>query len=299
MAVKEKVTIIDVDPIKMGHVVACLVGEGAGMIMHRFAWKAWQELLFPAPPKSRVDRAETLKHNPLIEYRECFYKNRDLDTPTMFHIPDGTFGKAIAAAAYDMPGPQSKAEISRLARTIGQINLYGIPCLRMDMVRQGGISRTPDVRSRAHFSEWACKIDIQFLANTLTEKSIGNLLVAAGIITGVGDWRPQKGGSCGTFRVVDEDDEDYQRIVNTQGRGPQQAAYEKPTFLDDDAEQLYTWFYEELERRGRDDEVSEVQLSEIDPEVTEFEAPSPELVAAVKERRSAAKKGRNGKSATT
>jgi hypothetical protein len=295
MAVKKELMMIDVEPIKLDHVVACIVGEGVGMIMHRFAWKAWQELLYPAPPKSRVDRVETLKHNPLIEYRECFYKNRDVETPTMFHIPDGTFGKALAAAAYDMPGPQSKAEISRLARTVGQINVYGIPCLRMDMVRQGGISRTPDVRSRAHFSEWACKIDIQFLANTLNRQSIGNLLGAAGIITGVGDWRPQKGGSCGTFRIANENDKDYQRIVETQGRGPQQSAYEKPSFLDDDAEQLYNWFYEELERRGREDEVSETLLSDIDPELTEFEKPTPELIAAVKERK--AKK--NGKSATT
>jgi hypothetical protein len=290
-----KEIVVEVVPIEVAYLKAHLIGTGAlfeddegGMIMHRFSWKAWTELLFPSPPKNRAERADKLKHDPLQEYRECFYKNRDPKTPSMFHLPNGMIGKAIAAAALDTPESSSKAEISRWVQVVGQINLFGIPTLRMDMVRQGGISRTPDVRTRPYFTQWACEINIRYVKPMLNEVKVANLLASAGVIVGVGDWRPQKGGTCGTFEVVLANDPRYLAIVKNQGRAAQQAAFDNPSFHDDNTADLYRWFYDELERRGR-----EAPSSDDDDESYELEqAPTDDAFAEA----AAARRGRgNGR----
>ena len=38
------------------------------------------------------------------------------------------------------------------------------------------------------------------------------------MIVGIGDWRPQKGGAHGKFRVADDRDTDFARIVKTGGK---------------------------------------------------------------------------------
>jgi hypothetical protein len=71
---------------------------------------------------------------------------------------------------------------------------------RMDMVRTSGMSRTPDVRFRPEFSGWKACFSIQFVENLLTHQSVVDLVARAGHV-GVGEWRPEKQGSFGTFRV--------------------------------------------------------------------------------------------------
>lgn len=71
---------------------------------------------------------------------------------------------------------------------------------RMDMVRTAGMNRTPDVRFRPSFNGWKARIVIQF-SDTLTVQSVMDLLQRAGRV-GVGEWRPEKDGTFGTFKVV-------------------------------------------------------------------------------------------------
>src|SRR5580692_7987898 len=95
-APKQKEAVL-IAPIKMRTIVVNLVGYN--FIMHRFAQKAWQELLWPSARKNQADLEANLKHNPPVEYRECFYRNRDPQAPTLFHLPRGMVTKAMAAAA--------------------------------------------------------------------------------------------------------------------------------------------------------------------------------------------------------
>lgn len=71
---------------------------------------------------------------------------------------------------------------------------------RMDMVRTAGMNRTPDVRFRPSFNGWGARIVIQF-SDTLSIQSVVDLLHRAGTV-GVGEWRPEKDGTFGTFKVV-------------------------------------------------------------------------------------------------
>jgi hypothetical protein len=132
-----------------------------------------------------------------------------------------------------------------------QINFYGCPQLFMAMVRSSDMARTPDVRSRPIFPEWACTVEIQFVSSLIKEKQIINLLAAAGVIVGLGDWRPQKGGPYGQFRLADDQDEDFNRIVKTGGRSAQSQAVALAQPYDADSEELLAWFKDEVSRREK------------------------------------------------
>lgn len=232
-------------------VVRCHILGASPMIMHRFAFKAWQELLLPSPKKNAAAKATDLKHDPLNEFRECVYRNRSDSEPTAVHYPAGAFSKALAAAALDLPGA-SKAQILRLVGVVStQINVYGVPTLGMDMVRSSDMARTPDVRTRAYFSEWCCVIDISYIRSLIGRDQIINLLDAAGLIVGIGDYRPQKGGAFGRFAVVSPDNADLLRITKQQGRKAQEAALNNPAFFNEDSAELFTWFNEEVVRREK------------------------------------------------
>jgi hypothetical protein len=132
----------------------------------------------------------------------------------------------------------------------------------MAMVRSSDMARTPDVRTRAIFPEWACTIEVSFVSSLIKERQVINLLAAAGIIVGIGDGRPQKGMSYGKFRVADDRDEEFIRIVKkkkTQGRAAQIKAIADADTYDAETEELLTWFQQEVKNREKvvpSDEVS-------------------------------------------
>lgn len=225
-----------------------LVGE-TPLIMNRFSEKARQEMLMPSAKKNRAERATSLKHDPIQEFRSGLYLSRDDSAPTAIHFPTNAFHKAVGQAAIDIPG-QAKSVMLRLTSvTTDTVHLYGLPSLFCRMVRSGGMSAVPDIRTRPIFSDWACKLEFQIVSNLVKESQVANLLAAAGTIVGLGDWRPQKSGSYGRFRIATPDDPDFKRIVEGQGRQAQLHEIEAPQFHDDETEELLSWFFEEAQRR--------------------------------------------------
>lgn len=251
MAVKKvKENNIDIMELRLGRVRVHLLGSTA-MIMNRFGQKAQHELLLPKAKANRAERADSLKHDPIAEFRGAVYMNRNEKEPAAIHVPAGSFQAALSNAALDLPGA-SKSQIKRLTTvTSTQINLFGIPSFRMDMVRSGDMARTPDVRTRPCFDEWACTVEIEFVESLIKGGQVTNLIGAAGKIVGIGDWRPQKGGSFGKFTCVEEDNKDFQRILKTQGRAAQLAALKDPVAYDIDTEELYAWFVSETALREK------------------------------------------------
>jgi hypothetical protein len=216
------------------------------MIMNRFPQKAWQELLFPSGRRSRASLEQTLKHDPLNEFRGALYRCRDDKSPTLIHVPNGAFHSALASVAIDVPGA-AKAKIERLTKVIDvNIALYGVPQIYCAMVRNSDMNHTPDVRTRPIFPEWACTVSFSFMKNVLSESTIARLFGAAGVIIGIGDWRGQKGGPFGSFKLVSDNDATFQRIVKTQGRKAQMEAWENPAYFDEDTRELLLWFETEV-----------------------------------------------------
>lgn len=243
---------IQINPLQRGTTTVLLLGTSP-LVMNRMAKKAKEELLLPRRSLNKAARQQTLKHNPVEEYRDSVYRCRDADAPTLFHLPANAFKKATAQAAIDMEGA-TKAEVGRLLKIVdATVHLYGKPYLYMDVVRLAGFTKTPDIRTRAMFKEWACKMTIQFIRPKLREQDVANLFDAAGDIVGVGDGRTEKGTfNNGSWKLVNADDHDWQRIVRTQARKTQDAAMQKPESCDADTEELLAWYAAEMVRREHD-----------------------------------------------
>ena len=252
MAVKPKTeTEIAILPISQGEVTFHVVGT-TPLIFNRMAEKAKRDLLLGGQKKTAADKAANLKHNPVEEYRASVYRNKGDDCASRLCLPAPSFKGAMATAALDLPGTK-KTEIGRLVWVKGiTVDLFGVPELLMSVVRSADINKTPDIRTRAIVPQWACIVTVQFVQPKLTAVAIGNLMAAAGVIAGVGDFRQEKGkGNFGQFYLVDKDDADFKRIVSTGGRKQQDAALERYKCYDDETSELMEFYSAEVIRLGR------------------------------------------------
>jgi hypothetical protein len=235
--------------LRTGTVTAHLLGTSP-LLMNRFQEKEKRRLLLPPRAQNRAARATSLKHDPLAEFRGSIYRCRDENAPTLVHLPDNSIKKAMAQAAIDTPGA-TKAEIGRLVTIQSPtVHLYGVPHLHMTMVRQADIKKTPDVRTRAYFPQWAVKLDIRYIRDLVTMDDILRLLSNAGIITGIGDGRQEKGSfSFGLWEIVAHDDRRWREIVKNGGRAAQVEAMENPVFADEESAELLGWYDSEILKR--------------------------------------------------
>lgn len=246
-AVSQEV-VSDILKISTGTIDCCVLGTSP-LILNRMSEKAKHELLMPKGRKTAVDKALSLKHQPIDEYRASAYTLK-APAPTLLALLSTAFKGAIRSAALDMPGAK-KAQIGRLTYIEGEyVGIYGLPKLFMSVTRSADMNKTPDVRTRAIVPAWATRIRIRFVQPLIRAQAVVNLLAAAGITIGVGDWRPEKGsGSYGQFCIVDQDDPAYLAIVEHGGRAAQDAALATPVCYDDETEELLSWFVEERGKR--------------------------------------------------
>ncbi len=239
---------IEFQQVSRGHITFHVVGT-TPMICNRMPEKVKRGLLLPPVKKNAAEKASTLKHDPRAEFRSSPHTRPD--GPTLIVMPTLAFKSALRSAALDLPG-STKSQIGRLTFIEGRfINIYGVPKLYMDVVRNSDIGRTPDIRTRAMIEEWCAELTVVFTTPLLKEPAIANLMLAAGINIGVGDFRPEKGaGNYGQFMVVPATDRRYKAIVKQGGRKDQVAAMKLAEPIDDDSGDLLQWFDEESAKRG-------------------------------------------------
>ena len=251
---KKQEEAVEIMELKTGTFRVRIIGD-TPLIYNCMAEKARRDLILPPDQKEKKRRKATgiLKHNPIQEFRGSVYRFREDDNPTRLLFPAGGMKAAIAQAAIDIPGA-AKAQIGRLCHIVeSDIPIWGIPSLLMSVVRCAGINAAPDIRTRAILTEWCTEFSVQFIRPNLTDKDVLNLIAGAGLIVGIGDFRPQKGkGNFGTFHLAGtgkEEDATFNRIQKSGGRDAQDAALEKPTFYDAETEELMEWFVAECKRR--------------------------------------------------
>lgn len=261
---------LDIMAVTQGHVDVYLLGMSP-MIQNRMAEKAKRELLLPRGRLTAAQKVGNLKHEPLSEYRASVYRIKGNDNPTLIGMPAPAFKGAMRTAALRLPGV-ARTEVDQLIWVQGYtVAIYGIPQLRMDVVRMADIGRTPDIRTRAILPEWCCKLTVSYVMPMITLKAAANLLAGGGIVAGVGDFRQEKGkGNYGMFELVGADDARWKRIAASGGRAAQLAALQDPAYWDDESEELFVWYEEEINRRGRQD-VLEAYRDSADEEMADEE----------------------------
>jgi hypothetical protein len=113
---------------------------------------------------------------------------------------------AFAAAICDMP----------LLRIWGSD-----PVMREDMVRVGaGLNKTASLAYRAQFTDWAIRITGTVNALIMTPDALRFLITQSGQGYGLGDWRNEKNGVFGAFRMANGNEERNAWIAFSEGRGP-------------------------------------------------------------------------------
>jgi hypothetical protein len=236
------------------------------LIFNRMAAKAMRQLLLPKPrSRKSADLELSVKHDPLQEYRDSVHRRRDTDPgPTRLLLPAPAFKGAMATGALDAPGLK-KTEIGRRVWVNDvTVPVWGKPYLFMSAVRNSGINKTPDIRTRALLKEWAAVITVSYIHPLVRINQVVTLLGYGGITAGVGDFRQEKGkGNYGQFEFVDPAAAKFDpaaakfvQICAEGGTEVQDAALADPETHDEDSQELLDWYTKEVARRSSAKEIA-------------------------------------------
>ena len=180
-----------------------IIGESE-LITHAWSDKAKKEMLDKQLGKARLKKAPK---NPWNDFTESLYwLSPKPDPVTEKDIAEGRFGfptigfKAAAVGAIRQVQGMKMTEARIAFHVLGEFaEIMGTPRMREDMVRlQTGVA---DIRYRAGFPEWSTTLRAQYHESGISLEQLLNLFQLAGFGPGVGDWRPERDGGFGRFRL--------------------------------------------------------------------------------------------------
>lgn len=251
MVKKPETQSLEIKPLKGGALSVKIIGSSP-MYHNQMSAKARRDMLIGSSKKTAAEK-KTIKHCPEDEFRNSIYT---VDTgPTAVGFPASAIKSAMATAALVTDGIK-KTDIQRLVYLPQMsIPIFGVPELKMDVVRSADMARTPDVRTRGYLPQWCSEIEIRFVEPNLSGVSIINLLANAGMVCGIGDFRQEKGkGGFGTFRVVLDGDEvglaAWNKIAEAGGRDAQLHAIANPQAADQATAELWGELIAERAKRA-------------------------------------------------
>lgn len=169
----------------------------APLICHAWSTKAKQMML----DKQQGRKAPKALKDPVADFEASLYRTSDGKTG----FPTTAFKLATVAGARFFKGSVTMASLKPLLffhaddPSTGLTTLQGEAEPREDMVRVG--MGTADIRYRAMFPDWSARLRVEFAPHMIDPDSVVALVDAGGRI-GVGEWRPEKGGTFGTYQVV-------------------------------------------------------------------------------------------------
>lgn len=193
-------TAITLERIKR-EIVEIPIKGTAPLIVHRWSEKAKEMMLNSQQGKKTPKQAK----DPHADYLSSMYLMED-DThgfPVMGFksatVKGGArvFGKAVKMTelrqVFTFIPDGVCTDGTQLTRISGE------PVMREDMVRVG--MGTADIRYRAEYRDWTALLRVEYVPSVIDIQSVV-ALVDAGGTNGVGEWRPEKSGSYGTYEVV-------------------------------------------------------------------------------------------------
>lgn len=190
-----EISIPDVESQKMD---IWVIGD-TPLLCHKFSESMIQEIL----DKQTGDKPTKIGRKPKDPEQEYI--------DSMYYLPNGEYGfpaanfkQSVVGACRNVDG-LSMVRAKTLFFVLGDIlKLYGNPRMRRDVVRLNG--KSADIRFRGEFPKWAIKLSIKMAVGGLSPTQMAGLLQLAGQTQGVGDWRPEKGGSMGMYHVGSEEE---------------------------------------------------------------------------------------------
>ncbi len=211
-----KMEAIDVKALMIQPAVMTLTVKGlTPLLVHNFGAKAIGMILdkqmgkAKAGPRAHKDPFEEFKESLYVIDRSKLPKRRleigEAWGPMkgVFGFPASAFKKALVTACSFVQGVK-KTWIRGLVHVHGDLlpityaKLYN----RQDTVRVGPFGkRSADIRFRGEFHDWSVQLRISYNRSAISPEQIAMLINNAGFSVGVGEWRPEKDGSSGTFAI--------------------------------------------------------------------------------------------------
>tara|TARA_Y100000310_G_scaffold38796_1_gene36311 strand:- start:914 stop:1543 length:630 start_codon:yes stop_codon:yes gene_type:complete len=197
-------TEVMVHPLEIGLLEIHIEGDSP-LITHRFDEKAKKMMLDKMQKKAAKARE---KRDPWMDFcRSLHWLGEMPRKPSKKAVKEGRYGfpsvgfKAAAINACSQLAGITKVAARGAFHIPGElVEIVGFPEMREDIVRIG--MGTTDLRYRGEFKEWNATFVIRYNAGMMSEEQLVNLFNVAGFASGIGEWRPQKGGSNGMFHVA-------------------------------------------------------------------------------------------------
>lgn len=190
---------IQIDRIDAETLLVPIVGTSP-LIVHRFSEKAKKQMLDAMQGRKTPKEAK----DPEAEFQAAFYR---LKGDGGYGFPSTAFKQATVGGARFYGKSVTMTSLKQFMFFRGEqgedgqslVRLEGEAHMREDVVRigRGGTSLT----YRPEFSEWRTVLTVIFVKSALTRNSVLSLIDAGGMGVGVGEWRPERDGDFGTFRV--------------------------------------------------------------------------------------------------
>ena len=169
------------------------------LIVHRFSEKSKKQMLDTMQGR----KTPKLPKDPEAEYEGAFYRLKD-DT---YGFPVTAFKLATIGAARFYGKEVSMTALRQFLFFRGEIGADGLglaridgePNMREDVVRVG--MKGTDLRYRPEFTEWSTVLNVTYVTSALTRDSVLSLIDAGGMGVGIGEWRPERSGDFGCYRI--------------------------------------------------------------------------------------------------
>lgn len=187
---------IQLKPIKPTKISFWIKGTSP-IIQHAWGVKG-PEMLKLTPQERR--KLPKKRRNPEEEAKDATHRTEDGD----YGIPVTAFKASLITAAHKDIGLEKTLVRKSLFIPSNDPNSItkmecSEPFIREDIVRVG--TGVADLRYRPQFNEWRVNIIAEIDESMLTVDDLVNLVDRAGFSVGIGEWRPEKGGDYGRYKM--------------------------------------------------------------------------------------------------
>jgi len=192
---------------------ATLRVEGTSpLIVHKFSEKARKEILDKCMQKAKSGKEPK---NPVMEFMQSLHWlspmpeeyteeafESALAAGAKFGFPATGLKQSAVSAAYRAGLTKDKVSVYGSFHILGGelIEIQGTPRMREDYATIA--NGAPEIRYRAEFPEWAMDFDIKYNAAVYSLEQIITFFNFGGFAVGIGDWRVEKGGIFGCYKIV-------------------------------------------------------------------------------------------------
>jgi len=204
---------VEVPPIQVEHISVQIEGLPPGFLSHRFGEDQKRQIRDKQQKRAPKSAGRAAK-NPAVEYHGSLYYLGEEpavgeEAAGRFGFPAIAFKLAMVSACRGIEG-LSMTEARQMFFVVGAeenpdlVEIHGIPQVLESVTKVPPRTGAADLRYRAHFPTWEATLNLEFMRNVLSPEQILNLVNLAGFSVGIGDWRPEKGGSHGRYAIVGE-----------------------------------------------------------------------------------------------